>query len=260
MFLLGKLFWTVAQPGNLLLLGLSAGILWLLVSARRRGLGLVAAMTLALLAITILPVGDWLIAPLEKRFPSPALPPEITGIIVLGGAVDAVLSERFGQVTLNDAGERLTEAAVLARRYPAARILVVGGSGAMLPGTSVEADVMARLLVELGIDQDRIWRERRSRNTVENAILAKALAQPKSGETWLLVTSAAHMPRAVGCFRRVGWDVLAYPVDHHIGGELTPDRFELGANLVEVDHAMREWVGLIAYRLLGRIDTLYPGP
>jgi len=69
-----------------------------------------------------------------------------------------------------------------------------------------------------GIAKDRLMMERRSLNTRENAEFTKAMVSPKSGERWLLVTSAHHMPRSVGIFRRVGFEVEPYPVDWRTGG------------------------------------------
>jgi uncharacterized SAM-binding protein YcdF (DUF218 family) len=261
LFVLSKLFWIVAQPGNLLLLLLVWGVLRLSVTRRRRGFGAVFLATLAFVVLCILPIGFWAMAPLEGRFAPPdPMPARIDGIIVLGGAVDPDSSATHGQVSLNDAGERITEAVALALRYPEARLLLAGGNGTLTSSTRSEADAMQQLLVEEGVDAGRMLLEGNSRNTIENAIYAKELAQPKPGETWLLVTSAAHMPRAVGCFRHIGWSVLPYPVDYHLGGGINPATFELGLNLERLDYAMREWTGLVAYRALGRIDTLFPGP
>lgn len=260
MFVASKLFWIVMQPGNLLLLLLGGGVLLSAASAGRRGFAVIALVTLGFFAVAVLPVADWLILPLEARFPQPTLPARIDGMIVLGGAVDITNTQMHGQVALNDSAERLTMAAALARRYPDARLLLSGGNGALMPGNLSEAVMMRRLLVELGVDPARIAIEDRSRNTIENAIRSKEAAKPQPGETWLLITSAAHMPRAVGCFRHVGWDVLPYPVDYHTGQDLTPDRYELGNNLVRLDSGAREWVGLLAYRLFGRIDSLFPAP
>jgi uncharacterized SAM-binding protein YcdF (DUF218 family) len=103
--------------------------------------------------------------------------------------------------------------------------------------------------------------ERLSRNTEENATLSKALAGPKPGERWLLVTSAYHMPRSVGLFRRAGFAVEPYPVDWRTSREnlLTP--FNLaGEGLERTDLAIREWMGLAAYRISGKTSELLPGP
>ena len=74
-----------------------------------------------------------------------------------------------------------------------------------------------------GLDARRILVETRSRNTYENAVYSKELAQPQPGQIWLLVTSANHMPRAVGCFRAVGFDVIPYPVDYDTGPDAQAD-------------------------------------
>jgi len=104
--------------------------------------------------------------------------------------------------------------------------------------------------------------ERGSRNTQENAEFSKALAAPKNGERWLLVTSAYHMPRSVGVFRKAGFDVEAYPVDWRLGERADLLRFSTLAldGLERVDVATREWMGLVAYWATGKIDRLLPGP
>jgi uncharacterized SAM-binding protein YcdF (DUF218 family) len=230
-------------------------------SGGRHGFPLIVLATLLLVAVAALPFGEWAAAPLEARFPAVAtLPPRVDGVVVLGGAIDTEASVAHGQVALNDAAERLTAAAMLARRHPEAKLVLSGGNGEILGGPATEASLMADLLAGLGVDRGRLVLEDRSRNTYENAVDSKALVQPEPGEAWLLVTSAAHMPRAMGCFRHVGWAVTAYPVDYHTGRALTPDRFELGDDLSLLDHAVREWAGLVAYRVMGRIDTLFPGP
>lgn len=256
-FVLSKLFWAIADPGNLLLLLLVAGLLWLWLTHRRRGLGIIAFAALALLAIAILPLGDWALLPLEERFPQPQLPAQVDGIVVLGGAVEGRLSRAHGQIALNDAAERIVEAAILARRHPEAKILISGGDATLFANGSDEAAQTRDLLVELGIPGERVLTEDRSRNTYENAVFSREVAAPKAGEVWLLVTSAAHMPRAVGCFRHAGWSVLPYPVDYRAEPRLD---FWLRQHLALFDLAAKEWVGLVAYDLLGRTDTLFPAP
>jgi uncharacterized SAM-binding protein YcdF (DUF218 family) len=131
--------------------------------------------------------------------------------ILLGGAVDA--SGPDEQAVLNEAAERLVVVPELARRYPNTRILFSGGNSALMDGGSAEAEFAARLLESLGVERSRITLEDRSRNTVENAVFSKALIQPKSGDRWLLVASAYHMPRAIGVFRKAGFPAEPYPVD-----------------------------------------------
>jgi uncharacterized SAM-binding protein YcdF (DUF218 family) len=258
-FLLGKLFWAVAAPGNLLLLLIGLGALRLQTSRRRRGFRLLVVPLLLLLAIAALPVGQWLAMPLEARFPQPALPVRVDGIIVLGGAVEPAISRAHGQVALNAAAERLTESLLLARRYPDARLLLTGGEAAILPRGGSEADTMRAFFVEQGVDPARLLVEDRSRDTFENAVFSRDLVAPGHEDVWVLVTSAAHMPRAVGCFRRLGWKVIPFPVDYRAEAAPRPN-FLLSEHLELVDVATKEWIGLVAYRLLGHTDELFPGP
>ncbi len=262
-FIASKLIWSVLAPGNLLLLLLIFATLRLVLSKGARGRGVLAVVTLAFFAFAVLPLGAWLAAPLENRFPLLRdLPAHIDGIILLGGAVDAELSHERGQVQLDEAAERVTETAALARRYPEARIVVSGGENRLLPRGLAEAEATRRLLLELGVAADRITTEDASRNTWENALFSYRTVRPRAGEKWLLVTSAMHMPRAMGCFRRAGWPPLeAYPVDYR-----SPPRvplglgFEFPAGLDLANQAAKEWLGLVAYRLLGRTDALFPSP
>jgi uncharacterized SAM-binding protein YcdF (DUF218 family) len=258
-FLVSKLLWAIAVPGNLLPLLMGLGTLRLAASRRRRGFRLVAVPLLLLLAIAVLPVGEWLAMPLEARFPAPLLPARVDGIIVLGGAVEPAISRAHGQVALNGAAERLVEALRLARRYPDAKLLLTGGEASILPRGDSEADSMGAFFVEQGIAPARLVLEDRSRDTFENATYSRALVAPLADETWLLVTSAAHMPRAVGCFRRLGWPVVPYPVDYRSEANPRPGFF-LSEHLAQVDAVAKEWVGLVAYRVLGHTDSLFPAP
>ncbi len=117
------------------------------------------------------------------------------------------------------------------------------------------------MLERLGVQRERLIVEDRSRNTVENAVYTAAMIDPKPGERWLLVTSAAHMPRAVGCFRRAGIPVEAVPVDRRLdrGVDFFPSD-SLAEGLLALDAATREWVGLFVYWLTGQTSELFPGP
>ena len=265
MFVLAKLFLLFALPGNVLvvLLAASAGLLfWRGERGRRIGRALAALLALLALAVAATAFPDRLLAPLEDRFPPPAVLPErIDGIVVLGGSVDELVSEARGQVALTQAAARLSETVTLARRYPDARILFSGGSGRLFPGKLSEAVLAERFVTALGIAAARLTLEDRSRNTYENALFSQRLAHPKPGERWLLVTSAAHMPRAVGVFRAAGWSVIAYPVDYRTMGDgNSSHRLDFAASLEVLDAAAKEWMGLVVYRLLGRTRELFPAP
>ncbi|HEX3498840.1 MAG TPA: YdcF family protein [Stellaceae bacterium] len=260
-FVISKLLWFIAAPGNFLLLLLVAGVLRAIASGRRRGFVLIATATLGFLAIATLPIGAWLAAPLEDRFPTISAVPGIDGIVVLGGSVDQGLSLAHGQVALTAAAGRITETVALARRFPAARVVISGGDGTLSPGTLSEAGAIRDLLIQLGVAPARVDIESISRNTYENAVLSYATAQPKPGETWLLVTSAMHMPRAIGCFRSAGWTIVPYPVDYRTSKRIaTTPGLLLADNLMLVNLATKEWLGLFAYYWLGRSDALLPAP
>lgn len=260
-FIIGKLLWLIAAPANFLLLLLAVGTLRLTLSQRQRGLSLVFAATVGLIAAAFLPGGEWFLMPLENRFASSEPPAQIDGIVVLGGAVDEVVSQARGRPSLTGEAERVVQASELARRYPQARVAVVGGTGRFSGAALPEAAVMRKFLVDRGVDPGRITEEARSRNTYENAVFGFQAVKPKSGESWILITSAAHMPRAVGCFRRAGWQVTPYPVDFRTTGRLSwLSNWTPIEEIALLNIAAKEWVGLAAYYVMGRTDTLFPGP
>lgn len=262
MFTVSKLFWWVVDPSNLLLLMLLAATALLWSRWRRLGRRLVLVTAALALAVAVLPIGGWLSAPLENRFPAVRTlesPPD--GIVVLGGVVNRRLTVARGQAALTDGVERLTEFVAIARRYPEARLVFTGGSGSLFDQTVKETMVARRLFADIGFDAARVIYEDQSRNTYENAVLTRRLVQPRPEETWLLITSAMHMPRAVGVFRKAGWRIRPYPVDYTTDGNgVFGLRFRLSTGLVGFSDAVHEWVGLAAYRLLGRSDSLFPGP
>jgi len=261
MFEFSKIFLAVTNPGAWLLALLGIGTLLLWTRRRRAGRAILSLTVLFLLAISILPAGEGAIAVLEDRFPAArTIEPPVHGIIVLGGAVNQFLTRYRRQPALKQSAERLTEFVALARRFPRARLVYSGGSAAGFGGAK-ESEVARLLFAELGLDPARVAYEDESRNTYENAVFSYRLLHPRPGERWVLVTSAFHMPRAMGAFRKAGWHPLPYPVDYRTFGTagLNP-RFDLRVALNDLETALHEWVGLLAYRLLGRSDDVFPGP
>lgn len=172
------------------------------------------------------------------------------------------VSSARGAVALNEAAERITATAELARSYPNARIILSGGTNALIFDGAIEAVFAVRQLEALGVPHDRITAEEQSRNTIENAVFSRLIANPKPGERWLLVTSAYHMPRAMGVFRTAGFPVEAYPVDWRTRGPADRVRpfKSLGDGLRRTDTAVHEWIGLVAYWLTGKTGSLFPAP
>jgi uncharacterized SAM-binding protein YcdF (DUF218 family) len=261
-FVVSKVLWWFADPVTLLLVCALLGLLAIRRIPRAgRALGLVGVG--ALLFAGISPVGVLLLRPLEDRFPPPpADAPAPWGVIVLGGPIDDDLSVAHGQVALEEGAARLTEAVILARRFPSAKIVYTGGSGSLRPSGANEAVEARDLLVALGVDASRIEIETRSRNTDENARFTAALVKPEPGRVWWLVTSAFHMPRAMGLFEKAGFDVIAFPVDYHSFGDARDwaPRQDPARGLRLFELAVHEWVGLAAYHLAGKIGSWFPAP
>jgi uncharacterized SAM-binding protein YcdF (DUF218 family) len=229
------------------------------------GRTLLVASSVLLAICGFSPLGNMLLYPLEARFPlwddtrgSP------DGVVVLGGSIDPELSAARGVTVFKGSVDRIVAAAALARRYPKARIVFSGGSANLVSDDSAkEADYAQSVFERLGVVRDRLTMERRSRNTQENAEFSKAAVSPTAGERWLLVTSAFHMPRSVGVFRNAGFIVEPYPVDWRTGTGSTlwtPSSFLASDGLAQVDIAVREWMGLAAYRISGKTSELLPGP
>jgi len=262
-FVLSKVLVFLAVPSNIILgIGI-LGLILLLTRFRRSGVRLMVACLLLLLIVGLLPIGTALIAMLENRFPpGKEAGPPITGIIVLGGPIDSRMSARRGSLSITGEVERLIEGAALARRHPAARLVFTGGNNSLFGTDPPESFYAAQLFEQLGVPPARLVLEDKSRNTDENAVFTKRLVDPKPGERWLLVTSAAHMPRAMGVFRKAGFAVEPYPVDWHTlpdGNLLHAPRYLL-SGVGTLDAASHELVGLLIYRLTGRSSELFPGP
>jgi uncharacterized SAM-binding protein YcdF (DUF218 family) len=267
MFLISKLVGVLTDPATVVLLLLAAG--WLLSLSRRgrrKGLALTGATLAVVVLLAVVPVEQWATAWLENRFPPPAAMPEkVDGIIVLGGAINPLISATRGQVSIGGGATRVTALTALARHYPEARLVYSGGAGDPFIQDLKEADYAEAFYREQGVDTGRIVFERQSRNTRENATLTMEAMRPRPGETWLLVTSAWHMPRAVGCFRAAGWPVVAYPVDYATAGRRDRPwwaelRFNPGKGFSGLAPLIHEAMGLVSYRMMGWTDEIFPKP
>jgi uncharacterized SAM-binding protein YcdF (DUF218 family) len=262
-FVLSKTLGLFTVPSNFMMaLGL-IGIVLLCTRFRRLASWLIVTSLVLIAFAGYSPTGRILLLPLEERFPpwdSSRGAPD--GIVVLGGAINPEISLARGSTALNGAAERITVTAELARRFPDARIVYSGGSSALDPDAPLEAPVAVKALVALGVAHDRITVDEQSRNTVENGVFSHLLANPKLGARWILVTSAAHMPRAIAVFRAAGFPIEAYPVDYRTRGRNDAARLHdsLPEGLEMTDQAIHEWAGLVIYRLTGRTAELFPAP
>lgn len=248
------------RPSNLIGLLALFGLLALLLRWRRVGRSAVIFAAVLLVVCGWLPVGRMALGVLENRFPRPELGERVDGIIMLSGAADVPLSVERGAVALNGAAERITELAALAQRYPGARLIVSGSADEAGEPPSNEATLARDLLVTFGVPAARIELEDRSATTCQSPAEVEKIAMLQPGEVWLLVTSAAHMPRAVGCYEAAGFEVTPYPVDYRTRTGLVLALGAVGSNLDVLDSAAHEWVGLLGYWATGRIHELFPGP
>lgn len=263
LFVLSKLFWLFFRPANLLLLLLTLGSLGMLSPWARAwlwGKRLVVTGSGVALVLTLFPLDYLAFRALEERIPAPsALPERVDGVVVLGGVMQAEMTALRQSPSLSGTAERLTEMAALARRYPEARVVFTSGSANIIDDELREADTLRHFLPALGLAEERVIIERNSRNTRENAIFSHDLLAPKKGEVWLLVTSAVHMPRAFAVFQAIGWDVVPYPVDYRTKPGRPPlVDFDFLGSLARLDGAMKEYLGLVYYRLNGWSHSLWP--
>lgn len=258
---MNEILWTLLQPSVMLVLLVALALVATWLRWHAIASALLTAFLLAVAVVVLLPVGEWLGSPLEAQVTAADLPGGVDGIVALGGAVDWRVTRERGQLSLNAAGERIAAAAALAQRYPEARLIVTGSFADAfaddLRGAPTDASLFfgphfaGRTVTYLGA----------SRSTYEDALLTLAEAEPRQGDTWLLVTSAWHMPRALGTFRAAGWTLTPVPVDYRSTGELriAPD-WDVAATLADLDRLVREWGAIAVYRREGRMVELASGP
>lgn len=267
------LLWSLASPSQILVAcAIAGGLLLLLARPRvgpparvaRLGRALAVIGSLGLLLFGLFPTSHTLARVLEERFPRPELPADVAGIVLLGGAERVPASDAHGEPLLNASATRYVAALRLAERYPQARLVHTGGARLRDGGRGFgsESAVAAAVLTGAGVDSRRIVYESVARDSCEHPSRVRDLVRPAPGETWVVVTSAMHMPRVVGCFRAAGWpEIVPYPTDYRVvAGGWGRGTFRIADNLVLLDAALHEWLGLAYYRLSGRIAEIFPAP
>jgi uncharacterized SAM-binding protein YcdF (DUF218 family) len=260
------LVWSLASPSQVIAATVIAGGALL---AIRRGRGRLARLLVmagagGLLLFGCLPTAHYLAYPLERRFPAAPLPDDVAGIILIGGGERVAVSEAYGEPQLNAHGSRYVAALRLAARYPEAQLVSTGGP-MVEPGKGplgTHSAVAAAILDHVGLDPGRVRYDTSSRDTCHHPTNTRALVQPQPGETWVVVSSAMHIPRVMACFRAAGWgEVVPYPTDYRVVmGRWSPGSFQVAANLALLDFAAHEWVGLAYYRMAGRTREFFPAP
>lgn len=263
MFILSKLFWLVAQPLSLAFLGGFLGLLAGLLRFSRLGFLLAGGGLLVLFVTLYTSLGAVMLQGLEARFPRPAADPaSVSCMIVLGGAFENEVTTARGGIEFNQGADRFIEALRLAQKYPQSRILVSGGDGSLSGDYEGDAAASARFFPTFGIDRSRLIEETTSRTTFENAENTQGLLAASGLSDCLLITSANHMPRSMGIFRKRGIAVTPWPADYRTSGRVTLgfDFTQPTSNAQMTATATREWMGLVGYYLAGRTSALYPAP
>lgn len=210
--------------------------------------------------ITLVPVGDFFLAPLENLY---TLKPTITKpkvIVLLGGSENLYQSKSTGLSHLNGFATRYITTIQLAQKYPNAKIIISGGAGHTQFNGLSESIIGKHILLTAGIDNNRIVVEDQSRSTVDNALFTKLLVDKlhiSNLDTVVLVTTASHMPRAMGLFCHVGFtSITPYPTDYKAKNTLGRISFNFAQNLIELNFAIHEWLGLFFNWITGKTQTL----
>jgi uncharacterized SAM-binding protein YcdF (DUF218 family) len=263
MFVISKLFWMAAQPLSLAFLLATIAFAALLFHGRRTAIGALVASLLILFLTLYTTLGSYVLQGLEARFARPtADPASLSCMIVLGGAFETEVTTARGGIEFNQAAERFIEALRLADRFPQSKIFVSGGDGSLSGSYEGDAVASERFFATFGVSADRLIGERASRTTFENVENSGTILDRSGLTNCLLITSAFHMPRSMGLFRKAAIDVVPWPVDFRTSGtvSLGLDFTQPTLNAQQMATATREWIGLLAYFVLGRTSALYPAP
>lgn len=263
-----KYLGALAEPMNLFAFLLFFSALFALLpwwdGARKLGRVMCFLLATFLLAMAVLPLGEWALRPLENRYAVPQLPAKVDGIVMLTGDESPTLSEDRGTPIAGNAAQRHLFMARLAKRYPKARMVVVGNTWPFRDDAAKGAMTTRKVIEDIfrGIDipLDRVEFESRSRTTRENASFAKDIVKPKEGQTWLLLTSASHMPRAVSCFEKEGMKFIPVPTDYFTYPELLlgPRKPDAAGQIRLLNVAVHEYIGLLSYWMAGWIERPWP--
>lgn len=259
-FVISKLAWGVLSPSNLLIILLALATTLVLMNKMSAAKRILIPLTLVSGVLLVYPVSDFMMYPLESQFSKPiVLPKKIDGIIVLGGGEQLKQSLSWQTQELGEGGDRYFAAISLARKYPDTFVIFSGGNNLLsLQGKGKEGHIAYQVLTKLGLEQQRLIIDTKARNTYENFVLLQRLL-PKQNGNYLLVTSAYHMPRAVGIARQQSINIIPYPVDYRSNvPALRRWDFSFFEHLQVLEPAWKEWIGLTVYYFSGKTTQWLP--
>jgi len=257
-FALSKIIWLALSPLNLILFSFLFGFLFKLVGIKFLTRLFYSFSILILTVSTLMPTGSYLNYLLEKNYHfTNYYPDKVDGILILGGATNPFLTKEYDMVNLNGSAERLYESINLIKKFPDSKVVFSGGSGSLKFPKLNHSDDVKILFKNMGIDINKIYFEKKSRNTYENILFAKKLINPKAGEKWVIVTSASHLNRSIYIGEKLEWPLIPYAVDFNNSKKFTWSlHFNFVKNLVEFNSATHEWLGLVSYYLMGRSSRI----
>lgn len=251
MFLMKKIvsrfFFPVPLSLEFLLVGLF--LLWF-TRRQRAGKMLVTCGMLLLVGLSNVFSSNALLRPLEHRYPPFAVmrtgpgAPEVTFIAVLGGWANRDPDVPVTSRVSPDLMVRLIEGVRLHREIP--------GSKLILSGDHDSAESMAAMAEALGVSAQDIMPLPEPRDTEEES---QHIAPIVGSHRFILVTSAAHMPRAMGYFRQRGLQPMAAPTDYLAPrhGYEFDDFFPDGYELFKSQTAFYEYLGQAWQKLRQRL-------
>lgn len=243
----------------LLVIGIFASLIYLLFGKQNTTLTILTLLSLCCIFIVIFPLGNWLAVFLENRFPKlESIPTDVVGAIVLGTGFNFSVTTARNIASYNPDIGRLLAFIDLAKKYPHLRLVFTGGG--RLQTLCNEADLAKKLFAQCGVNTQRIEFETAARDTNENAKFCYKMIKPQPKDKWLLVTSAMHMPRAVGLFRNLGWNIAPYPVDYHTTGKPKFINTSLLLGLYVWRYSVHEIIEMTINYIIKESQTIIPGP
>ena len=258
-FFLSKFLWFLFNPFNCILFLLFLSLVFNFFKFLKISKIILYCTFLLFFIAGALPTGPYLLYLLEKNYHNKVnLPEKVEGILILSGATSPFLTKEYDQIALNGSVERLTESIQLMKKYPNAKVFFAGGSGSIDFPYLNHSDVAKKFYESLDVNTKKIFFDKKSRNTYENIVFAKKKFNPTINDKWILITSAFHLKRATSVGEKLGWELIPYATDYKL-----PKKFEWKLsfnffnNLEYLQHSGHEWVGIIAYYLMGRSSKIF---
>jgi uncharacterized SAM-binding protein YcdF (DUF218 family) len=259
MYFISKFIWHLLTPLNFLIILIIFGFFLKILNKRMLSKIFFSFSFFFFIIVGVFPLGNFLLFKLEQNYQTlSTIPNDIDGILILGGPSSNSLTRQHDQVSFNEAGERLTEAIKIIRNFSPNKIIFSGGSYGQTFENS-HAYVAKKFFSEIGIDVNNFYFEYQSRNTYENILFSKKIANPVKDEKWLIITSSFHMKRTIQVAEKLEWDLIPYPVDFRTGKYFSfkPSFVNFLENFNAYNLAAHEFVGLFSYYILGRTNKFY---